>query len=357
MQKKVGGKTGIGAYITAVQSIFKGVFNMTDLVPDGRDFDVLFKDGDSFQIGNIEVQVMHTPGHTPACVSYYLVGDAVLVGDTIFQPDQGTARCDFPGGSSQTLWNSLQKLFTLPDETRVFTCHDYAPGDREEYLFESTIGEQKASNKHVATGTSEDQFVAWRAERDATLGLPRLFIPSLQLNVRAGKLPTEEVNGVAYLKIPLNLFTNMEDYLSKQGKFRVLDDEMIVGPYLQQEDIEYLASQGIVKSIMDVSSPTEDGHMDDEQAAVEAAGFAFASRPIDGPNATAADLEQAAAILADLPKPTLIHCRSGARGVIVVAALRLQQNPSLDSAALIDQLNIVKPPLKAAVESFAQNLS
>eukprot|EP01094_Clydonella_sp_ATCC50884_P019092 TRINITY_DN3662_c0_g1_i2.p1 TRINITY_DN3662_c0_g1~~TRINITY_DN3662_c0_g1_i2.p1 ORF type:complete len:189 (-),score=55.98 TRINITY_DN3662_c0_g1_i2:285-851(-) len=170
---------------------------------DGSQFDELYEEGDTFSLGSHTVRVMHTPGHTPACVSYYFEDDAVFVGDTIFMPDQGTARCDFPGGSSNTLWESVQRILSLPPAVRLFTCHDYAPGGRE-YAFETTVGEERASNKHVKEGTERAQFVQWRAERDATLSLPRLILPSIQMNINAGRVPPAESNRVSYLKIPVN---------------------------------------------------------------------------------------------------------------------------------------------------------
>ncbi|HEY6022381.1 MAG TPA: MBL fold metallo-hydrolase [Candidatus Paceibacterota bacterium] len=204
LQKKLGGKLGIGEKIIEVQHVFGKVFNAgTEFARDGSQFDVLFKDGDIFTVGSIAARVLFTPGHTPADVSY-VVGDAVFVGDTLFMPDYGSARCDFPGGSAETLYKSVQKVFALPDETRMFMCHDYLPEGRSEYVWETTVGEQKRSNIHLALGTDEAQFVHERTERDSMLAMPRLIIPSIQVNMRAGTLPPKEDNGETYLKVPVN---------------------------------------------------------------------------------------------------------------------------------------------------------
>jgi glyoxylase-like metal-dependent hydrolase (beta-lactamase superfamily II) len=206
LQEKLGGKIGIGANITVVQDTFGKVFNEgTEFQRDGSQFDQLFRDGDSFHIGQLRGDVMHTPGHTPACMTY-VIGDAAFVGDTIFQPDYGTARCDFPGGSAEQMWDSVQRILALPDETRIFTCHDYKAEGRDYYAWESTVGEQKAKNVHVGAGATKEGFVARRQARDATLGMPKLILPSLQVNMRAGQFPEPEDNGVSYLKLPLNQF-------------------------------------------------------------------------------------------------------------------------------------------------------
>eukprot|EP00581_Thalassiosira_minuscula_P014846 CAMPEP_0183725970 /NCGR_PEP_ID=MMETSP0737-20130205/21991_1 /TAXON_ID=385413 /ORGANISM="Thalassiosira miniscula, Strain CCMP1093" /LENGTH=278 /DNA_ID=CAMNT_0025957153 /DNA_START=119 /DNA_END=955 /DNA_ORIENTATION=- len=199
-------KTGIGANVIEVQKSFSNVFNYTeeDLKTDGSQFDLLFKDGDTFQLGETEARVMHTPGHTPACVCY-VVGDAVFTGDAIFMPDFGTARCDFPGGSSSDLYSSVRRLYDeLSEDARVFVGHDYQPGGRE-LLFETTIGEEKKSNKQLTGETSRDEFALWRSERDSQLGMPKLIVPALQVNLRNGEMPKPESNGVSYLKIPVNL--------------------------------------------------------------------------------------------------------------------------------------------------------
>lgn len=205
-------QTGIGANVTQVQKTFAGIFNYTpdDLPTDGSQFDLLFKDGDTFPLGELTVEVVNTPGHTPACVCYIVktsdgVPKAVFTGDTIFMPDFGTARCDFPGGSSEELYTSIKRLYqTLPDDTRVYVGHDYQPGGRE-LLFTSTIGEEKASNKQLKNGTSQEEFTVWRSERDEKLGMPKLLLPSIQVNLRNGEFPNVESNGVSYLKIPINL--------------------------------------------------------------------------------------------------------------------------------------------------------
>ncbi|MGA0809157.1 MAG: MBL fold metallo-hydrolase, partial [Burkholderiaceae bacterium] len=203
LRQLLGGKIGIGRPITQVQKVFKGIFNLEkSFCEDGSQFDALFDDGETFSVGELTFQVMAVPGHTPACMAYR-VGDAVFVGDTLFMPDVGTARCDFPGGSATTLYASIQKLLRLPGETRLFMCHDYPPDNRA-VRFETTVAEQRQSNIHVHDGVSEDQFVKMRSERDAGLAMPTLLLPSIQVNIRAGELPPAEANGTAYLKIPLN---------------------------------------------------------------------------------------------------------------------------------------------------------
>jgi len=203
LRQLLGGKIGIGRPITQVQKVFKGIFNLEkSFCEDGSQFDALFDDGETFFVGELTFQVMAVPGHTPACMAYR-VGDAVFVGDTLFMPDVGTARCDFPGGSATTLYASIQKLLSLPGETRLFMCHDYPPDNRP-VRFETTVAEQRQSNIHVHDGVSEDQFVRMRSERDAGLAMPTLLLPSIQVNIRAGELPPAEANGTAYLKIPLN---------------------------------------------------------------------------------------------------------------------------------------------------------
>lgn len=203
VKRALGGALGIGARVCEVQAHFKKLFNVgPEFVPDGSQFDHLFADGETFRIGSLEAQVLATPGHTPACISY-LIGDAVFVGDTLFMPDYGTARCDFPGGSARTLYRSIQRLLSLPESTRMFTAHDYGPDGRP-YAWESSVGEQKARNKHVGGGTGEDDFVARREARDKELEAPNLILPALQVNMRAGQFPEPESNGIAYLKIPLN---------------------------------------------------------------------------------------------------------------------------------------------------------
>lgn len=205
IQQALGGKIGIGANITIVQGIFGKIFNAgTEFERDGSQFDRLFSDGDRFAIGSLQGQVMHTPGHTPACMTW-MIGDAAFVGDTLFMPDYGTARCDFPGGDARTLYRSIQKIFALPPETRLFMCHDYRPPGRDVTMWESSVAAEKSGNVHVHDGITEDAFVAMREARDATLGMPRLILPSIQVNMRAGDMPPAEDNGTTYLKIPVNM--------------------------------------------------------------------------------------------------------------------------------------------------------
>jgi glyoxylase-like metal-dependent hydrolase (beta-lactamase superfamily II) len=201
---KTGAKVGIGEHIRKVQKIFRPVFNALDVSGDGSEFDHLFADGETFKIGDLEASVIYTPGHTPACVSYK-VGDAVFIGDTLFMPDYGTARADFPGGDARELYHSIRKLLELPEDTRVFVCHDYKPEGRDHYAWETTIGAER-QNLHIA-GRSEEEFVAMREARDAKLAAPLLLLPSIQTNIRAGKLPPAESNGVTYFKIPVKLAT------------------------------------------------------------------------------------------------------------------------------------------------------
>lgn len=204
LQEELGGKLAIGEQVTVVQETFGKLFNAgTEFALDGSQFDHLFRDGDAFNIGTLEARVIHTPGHTPACLTY-VIGDAAFIGDTLFMPDFGTARCDFPGGDAHILYRSIQRLFELPDETRVFLCHDYKAPGRDEYQHETTIGEQRRHNVHVHEGVSEEEFVAMRTARDATLDMPTLILPSVQVNIRAGHLPPAEDNGVRYMKIPLD---------------------------------------------------------------------------------------------------------------------------------------------------------
>ncbi|MGM0563903.1 MAG: MBL fold metallo-hydrolase [Pseudomonadota bacterium] len=203
IRDEVGGKIGIGEKISEVQKIFREVFNLEkEFLVDGSQFDKLFADGEEFTVGPMKAKVFNTPGHTPADMAW-LIEDAVFVGDTLFMPDLGTARCDFPGGSAATLYDSIHKLYELPDETRVFLCHDYPPEGRD-YQCETTIGEQKRSNKHVGEGISQAEFIKMREERDATLDMPRLILPSIQVNIRAGQMPPAEDNGKIYFKIPVN---------------------------------------------------------------------------------------------------------------------------------------------------------
>ena len=202
IKAKTGAKVGIGEHIADVQRIFRPIFNASDLVADGRDFDRLFKDGDRLRLGELEVEIIYSPGHTPADVSYR-IGDAVFVGDTLFMPDYGTARADFPGGDARQLYRSIRKLLALPGETRLFMCHDYKALGRDEYAWETTVADQRLHSVHVSEGVSEDEFVAMRTARDATLSAPRLLLPSIQVNMRAGRFPPAEANGIRYLMIPV----------------------------------------------------------------------------------------------------------------------------------------------------------
>jgi glyoxylase-like metal-dependent hydrolase (beta-lactamase superfamily II) len=204
LQAALGGKLGIGERITVVQDTFGKVFNEgTQFARDGSQFDRLFRDGDSFMIGQQRTDVLHTPGHTPACLTY-VIGDAAFVGDTLFMPDYGTARCDFPGGSAATMYDSIQRILALPDPTRIFVCHDYKAPGREDFAWETTVGAQKALNKHIGAGRPKADFVALREARDATLAMPRLIIPSLQVNMRAGHMPEPDAAGKTFLKVPVN---------------------------------------------------------------------------------------------------------------------------------------------------------
>lgn len=204
LQEKLGGETGIGEHIKDVQAIFSRVFNAEPgFRTDGSQFDHLFADGEIFTIGALPARIIHTPGHTPACITYFF-GDAAFVGDTLFMPDYGTARTDFPGGNARTLFRSIQKIFALPATTRLFMCHDYGAPGRKEIAWETSVGEERARNIHVQEGTSEDAFVTMREARDRTLEMPTLLLPSVQVNIRGGRFPPAEGNGVAYLKIPIN---------------------------------------------------------------------------------------------------------------------------------------------------------
>ncbi|QTF55378.1 MBL fold metallo-hydrolase [Stutzerimonas frequens] len=205
LKQQLGGRMAIGDRITVVQNTFGKLFNAgTEFATDGRQFDHLFQDEETFQVGNVPARAIHTPGHTPACMTY-VIGDAAFVGDTLFMPDYGTARCDFPGGDARTLYRSIQKLFALPGETRVFMCHDYKAPGRDEFLYETTIAAEREHNVHVHSGISEQQFVDMRTARDATLAMPTLILPSVQINMRGGELPAPESNGTRYLKIPLDV--------------------------------------------------------------------------------------------------------------------------------------------------------
>jgi glyoxylase-like metal-dependent hydrolase (beta-lactamase superfamily II) len=202
IKARTGAPIGIGEHIREVQRIFRPVFDAQDLKPEGGDFDRLFKDGERFAIGSLEVEVIHTPGHTPACVAYR-IGDDVFVGDTLFMHDYGTARADFPGGDARTLYRSIKRLLALPPETRLWMCHDYKAPGRDTYAWQSTVAEQRAHNPHVKDGITEEEFVAFRTRRDKDLAAPLLLLPSIQVNIRAGRFPEAEENGVRYLRVPV----------------------------------------------------------------------------------------------------------------------------------------------------------
>lgn len=206
VKSQLGGLLAIGEHIREVQEVFGRVFNAgAPFACDGSQFDHLFKDGERYRLGSIDAVAMHTPGHTPACITH-VIGDAAFVGDTLFMPDYGTARCDFPGGDARTLYRSIQCIFALPETTRLFLCHDYKASGRDAYANETSVGEERRANIHVREGNDEDAFVRMREARDATLPMPRLLLPSVQVNMRGGQLPPAEDNGVSYLKIPLNTF-------------------------------------------------------------------------------------------------------------------------------------------------------
>ena len=208
IQKKLGGKIGISEKISDIQNIFGKTFNAgTEFQRDGSQFDKLFKDNDEYKIGNINCKVINTPGHTPACTAH-VIGNSIFVGDTLFMPDLGSARADFPGGDARQLYRSIQKILSYPDETRIFVCHDYPPSSRE-VKWSTTVGEQKENNVHVKTSISEDEFVKIREARDKTLNMPKLIIPSIQVNMRAGNLPPPEDNGSVYIKVPINSIKNL----------------------------------------------------------------------------------------------------------------------------------------------------
>jgi glyoxylase-like metal-dependent hydrolase (beta-lactamase superfamily II) len=203
IKARTGARIGIGAGVKQVQTIFRPVFGLEDVLPEGGDFDVLFADGDTFAIGSIPVSVLHVPGHTPACVAFRVGAEDVFVGDTLFMHDYGTARCDFPGGDARTLFRSIKRLLALPDQTRLWMCHDYKAPGRDSFAWQSTVAEQRAHNPHVKDGQTEDEFVAFRTARDAKLAAPALLLPSIQVNIRAGRFPEAEANGVRYLRIPV----------------------------------------------------------------------------------------------------------------------------------------------------------
>ena len=210
LKMRLGSKTGAGSGIREVRATFGEVFNASDII-DTEDppYDKLFDDGEKFKVGDIDARVIATPGHTPSCVTY-IIGNACFIGDTMFMPDSGTARCDFPGGDAKQLFGSLQKIFSLPDEMRLFVCHDYGAGGVRDFAWETTVGEQRRSNIHISGGVKEDDYVQMRSDRDATLSLPRLIIPAVQVNMRAGHFPPVEENGTSYIKVPLNVFQTLD---------------------------------------------------------------------------------------------------------------------------------------------------
>ena len=205
LREATGAPVAIGRHVTAVQRTFRAVYNLPDVAVDGSQFDRLLDDGETVRVGGLEVRVLHTPGHTPACVTY-VVGDAAFVGDTLFMPDYGTARCDFPGGDAARLYRSMRRILDLPPTTRLFLCHDYKAPGRDAFVWETTVADQRARNVHVRDGVSEAEFVAMREARDAKLDMPALILPSIQVNMRAGRLPEPESNGVVYLKLPIDRF-------------------------------------------------------------------------------------------------------------------------------------------------------
>jgi len=209
IKAKTGAKIATGEYIGEVQAVFRKMFNLDDVSVTGAEFDRLLKDGEKIELGGMEIEVLHTPGHTPSCVSFH-VGDAVFVGDTLFMPDYGTARTDFPGGDAATLYRSIKRILSLPPQTRLFLCHDYKGPGRNHYVWETSVAEQRADNVHIHDGIAEDAFVAMRKARDATLAAPLLLLPSIQVNIRAGYLPKPESNGVHYLKTPLKMDDELE---------------------------------------------------------------------------------------------------------------------------------------------------
>jgi len=204
LKKRLQARTAIGDHITAIQTVFTGIFNLNDVATDGSQFDVLLASGDQIPIGSLQAKVMYTPGHTPACVTF-VIGDAAFVGDTLFMPDFGTARCDFPGGDAESLYDSIQDILSLPNDTRLFMCHDYKAPGRDEYAWETSVEEQRKSNIHIHDGITKQEFVAFRSERDTQLGVPKLLIPSIQVNIQAGVMPDPERNGVSYLKVPIDV--------------------------------------------------------------------------------------------------------------------------------------------------------
>ena len=204
LKSVVGGRTGVGRLITEVQTVFKGIFNLgEEFTVDGEQFDSLLDEGDLLDVGTMTVRVMHTPGHTPACLTF-VAGDCAFIGDTMFMPDFGTARVDFPGGDAVKLYRSIQRILALPDETRLFMCHDYKPPGRDKYAWETTVAEERADNIHIHAGVTEQEFVDFRSKRDKQLGMPKLILPSIQINIRAGEMPPADDNGVVYLKLPVN---------------------------------------------------------------------------------------------------------------------------------------------------------
>ena len=210
LKMRLGSKTGVGSGIRKVRATFGEVFNASDIIgTEDPPYDKLFDNGEKFKVGDIDARVIATPGHTPSCVTY-IIGNACFIGDTMFMPDSGTARCDFPGGDAKQLFGSLQKIFSLPDEMRLFVCHDYGAGGVRDFAWETTVGEQRRSNIHISGGVKEDDYVQMRSDRDATLSLPRLIIPAVQVNMRAGHFPPVEENGTSYIKVPLNVFQTLD---------------------------------------------------------------------------------------------------------------------------------------------------
>jgi len=316
-------KTAISQEVCQVQKFFKKVYNIKDeVIPeDGSQFDQLLKEGDELSIGSIKVQVMNTPGHTPACVAYYIKDDCVFCGDTIFMPDQGTARCDFPGGDALLLFQSIERLLSLPPETIVYTCHDYQPGGRP-VAWKSTIEEERSKNIHVKQGISSEQFVKLRTERDKILPQPRLIIPVIQVNINAGRFPAPEDNGITYLKLPLNVFGTRkpdppESSLSSLPVSIIfsITPQLFVGKQLTPEEFKQIST--VIKTVINLRSPEETGFMEEEESLVKSLGMFYVNIPT-----TSASLQERLADeilyrIDDCYRPILIHDSNSKRSIAI----------------------------------------